>query len=272
MKTEPTTPLRMQEISVATNNIPHERPSPANMPKKRMTVPSSAILEGLKGATYTSEGVTPHEQTARDLPPLDTNFHALGGRLSEESREKLSDVYAALLADAESQGIDVSQEELQKSFPLVDFEVPISFATGSRVYITEFDEDATETDDRKEETESLSSGQSFKGAYLTKVFLDTDESPTGMIAAPVPYVPGNAIFVARADAHSLDGLSADLLRDPELTKKLLQDLTGAVKITHQGDPEKVQKRVKAALTEMPAETFLAGPRARQRFYEQAYTE
>lgn len=228
---------------------------------------SSAIFNGLDGYTIDSDGARPHGEVG-ELPSVDTDFYALKSRLGDSSLEALSAFLASLQKEANEQGIEVSQSELEKSFPLVNFEVPNTFAPDSTIHVTKFQEDEEAP---KDETEASTRGErSFDGAYLTKIFFDHGGEVAGMISAPVPYVHGNAIFVARSDAFSLVGLDADMLQNPELTKRMLQELTGAVKVVHQGDPDRVQTRVKAALVDMPVETFKAGSRQRQAFYEQAY--
>jgi len=98
--------------------------------------------------------------------------------------------------------------------------------------------------------------------YIVRVIYGGDGDVTGMLAGPVPYAHGNAIFVSR-DLRCRDTVNLAIGATPgTVTRTEFCEQTGAARVYHRGTPEEVQGRV-VKLLSMEPEAFVAEVEARK---------
>lgn len=98
--------------------------------------------------------------------------------------------------------------------------------------------------------------------YIVRVIYGGDREITGMLAGPVPYEHGNAIFVSR-DPRCRDSVGLTIGAQPgTVTRTEFCEQTGAARVYHRGTPEEVQARVVKLLSMEPDE-FVAEVESRK---------
>lgn len=231
----------------------------------------SIALKDTFGRDFTEGGInvfTSENPRSSEAYTLANNIQAENFNSSIES---LDTVVNDLLEQAKELGSDATEEQIRESYENLEYELPAGFEDAETVIrVTKFKEDDKELVVESEDSEERESTPTSKKAiYLTRVHKNEQGEIMALVSAPSPYEYGNAIFVARGDIEGIDLSGADeLLNDPQVTKGIFKELTGAKSVSHTGGQEAVQHRV-ASLLEMPEETFTGTSQDRQSYYKRA---
>lgn len=196
---------------------------------------------------------------------------SIGGTIDTKTRQDLEALKRQLLDEAAGVfGAEYNEGEVRETYDalegMLDL-VAIEGSSGSSAHAMKFSargegEGEGELRESKEDGPDDEPVSRLADKYIVRVIYGGDGDVTGMLAGPVPYAHGNAIFVSR-DPRCRDTVNLAIGAAPgTVTRTEFCEQTGAARVYHRGTPEAVQGRV-VKLLSMEPEAFVAEVEARK---------
>ncbi|MEO5949128.1 MAG: hypothetical protein ABIP74_01875 [Candidatus Saccharimonas sp.] len=199
----------------------------------------------------------------------DTSIAAV---LDVNTRQNLEALKHNLLDEAKiTFGDEFDDAEVRETYAALEDMIDhldIEGETGSTAHAVLFGEtgNSTRTDELEPEAQDPDAPDYLPSRladkYIVRAMYGPDTEVAAMVAGPVPYVHGNAIFVSR-DPRCGAALNMVIGAAPgTVTRTEFCERTGAARVIHRGTPESVQERVTKLLSMDPTE-FVAEVESRK---------